>query len=302
MSEKKYIACFGFYDGVHLGHKVVLKELINIAKTKNLKTMVISFDKKPLSVIKNFEIDYILTTNEKINKLTQVGIDKVEIVEFTKQLSQLSYIEFFEKVLLKNYKIEALVFGYDTTIGRNREGTFEKVQALAKQHGISCIQTEALVHEETNISSSRIREAIESGQVGLVKLMLGYNHFFYGRVVKGRQIGRDIGFPTANLELKNKVLPKTGVFGVKVIYNGKEFYGMMNIGVNPSVSDANSRTLEVNIFDLNSDLYGEILNVEFLFKIRDEKKFSSLEELTSQLKKDKEYCLGQISIYDKLRI
>lgn len=291
--SNKYIACFGFYDGLHAGHRVVLNKLKQIAKSQKAKTLVFSFDKKPDSVLRNIKIDYILTVEEKIKKLKQYGIDEVKIIPFTKELSQLSYKEFLNIHLLDHYNISHLILGYDTKIGKNREGDYNKLSNYVAQFDIECIKLEELKDGQSLISSSVIRNLIQTSEIEKANELLGYPYFIQAQVVKGKQIGRKLGFPTANLAVEAKVLPNSGVFGVRVQHSSSTYLGMMNIGTNPSVGENNRKTLEVNIFEFEKEIYDESIKLEFLFKIREEQKFDSLDELKEQLQKDKEFCLAK---------
>lgn len=288
-----YVICFGFFDGVHLGHQVVLDKVKSLALKHQAKSLVYTFRERPSAVLQQKQTDYILCPVEKQARLQQLGIDHIEMVDFTDEIAQLTYEQFFENHLIKKRKVAVLVFGYDTTIGKNRQGTFENISKLAAKHGIATVQTPVKEAGTVKFSSTLVRKAIREGKLSLAAEILGYPYFFSATVVKGKQLGKQLGFPTANLHLTGKILPKGGVFGVKVAFHNQHYFGMMNIGNNPTIAPDNPVSLEVHLFDFIGNLYGTEITVTFLYKIRDEQKFLDLEALKQQLHQDKAYCLAR---------
>lgn len=279
----------GTFDGVHLGHQKILNRLNEIARTNNCETVVITFWPHPRLVISPHTEDFKLlnTIDEKIAQLESMGIDHLLILSFTREFSELTSEQYIEDVLINGIGTKILVIGYDHRFGRNREGG---IDYLVKHSNRFKIQIEEIPRQEIEnmtISSTKVRNAIQNGEVETARELLGRNYSFSGVVVKGRQLGRTIGFPTANVQLsKNyKLLPKNGVYGVKTRLRGKTYDGIMNIGNRPTVEGI-GRTQEVHIFDFDDDIYGETLDVELLFFVREEQKFDSINDLVKQIEAD----------------
>jgi riboflavin kinase / FMN adenylyltransferase len=279
----------GTFDGVHLGHQKIINRLIEIADSNQCETVVITFWPHPRLVISPNTEDFKLlnTIDEKIVLLERMGVDHLLILPFTREFSELTSEQYIEDILINGIGTKILVIGYDHRFGRNREGG---IDYLVKHSHRFKIQIEEIPRQEIEnitISSTKVRNAVQNGEVEAARDLLGRNYSFSGVVVKGRQLGRTIGFPTANVQLaKNyKLLPRNGVYGVKTQLRGQSHYGIMNIGNRPTV-DGTGRTQEVHIFDFNDDIYGENLDVELLFFVRDEQKFDSLNELIKQIETD----------------
>ena len=285
----------GVFDGVHLGHKVIVSSLIAAAKNNNGVSLLVTFDPHPRFVLQeNCDLKLINTLDEKIYLLEKSGIDYLLIIPFTKEFSNISSLEFVKDILVNQLKTKKLIIGYDHHFGKNREGSFEHLKQFGPIYGFDVQEIPVQDVNNINVSSTKIRMALEEGNLSLAKQLLGYSYFLSGEVVKGNQNGQKIGFPTANISLINevKIIPKNGVYAVNVIAKGKEYQGMLNIGYRPTVLGNNLLSVEVNLFNFSENLYGDKIKVEFIKRIREEIKFESLESLKFQLQKDKEMCLG----------
>lgn len=280
----------GSFDGVHLGHKAIFEKLTTAALSEDLKSLIVTFDPHPRKVLGDGSQDLkLLTTlDEKIALFEQMGIDLLQIIHFTKEFSRLSYIEFVENILVGKLNVKEMVIGHDHHFGRDREGGWDKLIDLGKRHGFSVKQVDPLTANGKIISSSVIRQFLEEGEIEKANEFLGRSYSIRGRVVKGDGRGKELGYPTANILLDDadKVLPKRGVYAVDVIYNDRIFKGMMNIGYRPTFN-FDPLTLEVHIFNFNAYIYENSLDIRFKKYIRDERKFSSADELIVQLNEDK---------------
>ncbi len=290
----------GTFDGVHLGHQKIISRLKEVARLHQGETVVITFWPHPRLVVAphNEELWLLNTIDEKIALLEEMGVDHLMILPFTREFSELSSEQYVQDILINGIGTRILVIGYDHRFGRNREGGMDY---LVQNSGRFKIQIEEIPRQEIEnmtISSTKIREAILDGDVATARGLLGRNYSFSGVVVKGRQLGRTIGFPTANVQLsKNyKLLPKNGVYAVKAHLRGNTYAAIMNIGNRPTVEGI-GRTQEVHIFDFQDDIYGENLDVELVFFVRDERKFSSVDELKDQIEKDCEIVKKQLDFH-----
>lgn len=281
----------GTFDGVHLGHQKILKRLKEVADQNGGESVVITFYPHPRSVIASEAqtVKLLSTLEEKIALLEQNGVNHLLIIPFTREFSELTSEEFIQKILIDSIGTKKLVIGYDHRFGRNREGGFEYLEKNAGKYGFKIEEISRQDIENVGVSSSKIRKALSEGDVRTAEHFLGRKYAISGLVVKGKQLGRTIGFPTANVQVREiaKLIPADGVYAVKVIYNEQSFGGMLNIGNRPTV-DGTFQTIEVNIFDFNQDIYGENLTIEFVQKVRNEQKFNGLEALKEQINKDKE--------------
>jgi riboflavin kinase / FMN adenylyltransferase len=284
----------GTFDGVHLGHQKILNRLKEVATETNGESVVITFYPHPRSVISpdNKTINLLSTLDEKIELLEKNGINHLVIIPFTREFSELSSEEFIQKILIETIGTKTLVIGFDHRFGKNREGGFDYLKENKARYGFEIEEIPRHDLENIGISSSKIRKALHEGDVPAADHFLGRNYSISGVIVKGKQLGRTIGFPTANIQVREiaKLIPADGVYAVKVYYREEEFGGMLNIGNRPTV-DGTFKTIEVNIFDFDREIYGENLKVEFIQKIRNEQKFNGLDELKSQIAIDKETCL-----------
>ena len=284
----------GFFDGVHLGHRFVIEQLVKAARDRRDESMIVTFWPHPRNVLQDDARNLRLLTSlkEKEQLLRSIGVDRIEVLPFTKEFSRLTTREYLQEYVIGRFGGKAVLLGYDNRVGGDRLTT-EQIRDVALGLGLEVIRTESVsAGGDTVISSTKIREAIARGDVESASGMLGYGYSLTGVVVAGNRLGRTIGFPTANIQLYEplKLVPGNGVYSVEVETVGRKLRGMCNIGVRPTVGSGNQRTIEVNIFDFDEDIYGLDLKVTFLRKIRDERKFDSLSDLRLQLVKDREDC------------
>jgi len=296
---KKPVVTIGTFDGVHLGHQKVILRLQEFAKQHDGETVIFTFHTHPRLVTSPNEgnLRLLTTLNEKINLFEKYGIDHLIVYTFDKVFSELSYTEFVEKILVEKIGTHCLVVGYDHKFGKNREGGFDYLQKCAEKFSFEIERLDALAVDKDNVSSTKIRNALENGDIEKANRFLGYQFTLHGKVVEGKQLGRTLGFPTANIEAsdKHKIIPGYGVYAVKVEINGAEYKGMLNIGTRPTFNNnADNRSIEVNIFDFENDIYSKEITLKFVGKIRDEQRFGSIEMLVDQLKKDKITALNII--------
>lgn len=296
-SNNRTFVTIGTFDGVHVGHQKVLKDLVESAKKNNAESVLLTFFPHPRMVLqKESDIKLINTIDERIQLLHKIGLDSLVIHEFSNEFSNLSAIEFVQNILVNKLKIAKLIIGYDHHFGKNREGNYKKLQELGKQFDFKLKKISQHDISDIAVSSTKIRKAIEGGEIEKANTYLGYNFMLTGEVVKGKNLGEKIGFPTANISINEtyKLIPKTGVYLVKSKIENETFFGMMNIGYRPTVSGKN-QTIEINYFNFSKNLYGKIVQVEVLKYMRSEIKFESVEALKIQLHKDKENALKTIN-------
>jgi len=288
------IATIGTFDGIHIGHQKILNSLVRFAEENGLKSVVITFDPHPRKIIsKKKSIELINTIEEKKEKLKTLGVDYLIVQKFDQKFSETEANKFVE-ILKNNINIEKLIVGYDHRFGKNRNADINDLKKYGKELNFEIIEIDALEIEEVNISSTKIRLAIKDGNIRLANSYLGYNFSISGEVVKGHSRGKELGFPTANLKInEDKIIPKNGVYLVKSIIDNQDFYGMMNIGYNPTFNNK-SKKIETHFFNLNKNLYGKIIKIELLEYIREEKRFETIDELIQRLKLDREKCLKLI--------
>lgn len=289
----------GTFDGVHIAHKVILKQLKEIAKVKGGETVLITFDPHPRTVLfpEDHGLQLLNTTAEKINLLSNEGLDHLIILPFTKEFSRLSSLEFIRDILIEKIGTKFLVIGYNHRFGKNREGSFTHLKEFAPTYGFEIMEISAQDLDEISVSSTKIREALSVGNVNLAGRFLGRNYSLEGVVVQGKQLGRTLGYPTANIEVAHelKLVPADGVYAVWVWVQGKKYGGMLNIGNNPTV-EGKGRSIEVNIFDFSESIYNQTISIEFVDKLREELKFKSLDELKSRLDIDKLQALKLLDL------
>lgn len=286
------VVTMGTFDGLHIGHLHVLKQLKQKTEATGGQSVILTFWPHPKKIIGSGDIELLNTIEEKTELFEKNHIDHLIILEFTKDLAELTYIEFVEKILVDKLQIKHLIFGYDHRFGKNGEGTFEKLNPLARQYSFELHKLEE-VRIGHAVSSTRIRHAISAGHVNEASKMLGYPYQLKGKVIHGEQLGRKIGFPTANLKITcpYKLIPGNGVYACKAYLNGKAIPAMMNIGVKPTINDKKERSIEVHLIDFSDNLYDIEIRVELIKRIREEQKFHSLKELSAQLENDKKYTL-----------
>ena len=294
------VVTIGTFDGVHLGHQKVILRLKEIAKKYNGETVIFTFYPHPRLVTSTSETNLRLLTTLEEKKILfeKFGIDHLVVYPFNKAFSELTYTEFVKQILVEKMKIRCLVVGYDHKFGKNREGGFEYLKNCAEKYSFEVEKLDALIVDEENVSSTKIREALQRGDIKKANHYFGHEFSLLGTVISGKQVGRKIGFPTANIETsdKHKIIPGYGVFAVKIIVNNKNYNGMLNIGSRPTFNkNADSRSIEVNIFDFSDNIYNHEITLIFIDKIRDEQKFSGVEMLVKQLRKDKKRALKILS-------
>jgi riboflavin kinase / FMN adenylyltransferase len=282
----------GTFDGVHLGHRKIIARLHDLAKAINGESVIFTFDPHPRKIVASAETNLrLLTTlDEKIELFEQSGIDHLIIYPFTSEFAQLSYEQFVEQILVDQIHTKSLVVGYDHKFGKGRQGDFEFLKSCADRLGFQIEKLDVLLMNESNVSSTKIREAIQIGDFDTANAYLGYSFALHGTVVEGQKLGRQIQFPTANIEASDpdKIIPSYGVYAVQAKVQNKTYLGMLNIGSRPTINNnADHRSIEVHLLDFDSDIYGEHLELIFFRKLREEQKFGSLDALKEQLAKDK---------------
>lgn len=291
--SKKTIVTLGTFDGVHLGHTAILDKICTIAKQENLESVLLTFFPHPRLIISNdSEIKMLNTMAEKAMLLEQKGIQNFIIHPFDKLFSELSPREFVEQVLIKQLNIQKIIIGYDHKFGKNRAADFNDLIAFGKEFGFEVEEISAKQVNEVSVSSTKIRDSLLEGKVSLANEYLGYAYMLSGIVVKGNQLGRTIGFPTANIEIPEsyKLIPKYGVYLVTAIVNKKAVFGMMNIGIKPTLG-GNLLSIEVHLLHFSEDIYGQKIQVNVIERLREEQKFESFEALKLQLEVDKTFAL-----------
>jgi len=282
------IVTLGTYDGVHIGHRSILTKLINKAKATGKDSMLITFDPHPRQALGLGEISLLSTLEEKVELLSNTGLNYLLVLPFTKEFSNQGARDFISNVLIDQLNISEIMLGYDHKFGHNREGDVQLLAEVLTKTNRFVTEIPAQDVDEIIVSSTKIRAALIQGEVERANRLLGYNYQIKGKVVAGNQLGRTIGFPTANIEPTNpsKLIPGDGVYAVKFMVKDSTHIGMMNIGVRPTVSNSQQRVIEVHLFDFNADIYGESVRITVCTHIRGEQVFSGLEALTEQLKKD----------------
>ncbi len=287
----------GTFDGVHIGHRKILERLTNNAKSLNLKSTVLTFFPHPRVVLqKDADIKLLNTIEEKIKILQNTGLDILIIHPFDKEFSRLTATDFVRDILVNSLNTKKIIIGYDHRFGRNRNANINDLIAFGNTLDFEVEEIPVQEVDDVSVSSTKIRKALEEGDIISANRYLGYHYMLTGIIKRGKGLGRQLNFPTANLSIeeKHKLIPKNGVYVVKSILNNTTVYGMMNIGYNPTVSGT-VRSIEIHFFDFDENLYGQNIQVDILDRIRDEHKFDSVTALTKQLEKDKETSLALIS-------
>ncbi len=289
------VAATGFFDGVHLGHQKVLSAVRDKARELGKESQIVTFWPHPRSVLQQQAYDLRLLTSlqEKEMLFSSLGIDKITVLDFTREFSRLSTEQFLRQYLVEKCGVSHLVIGYDHRIGHDQGETQSQMIETCRRCGIETIRVEELVMDGQTISSTKIRRLLEEGNVVRAAEFLGRKYALKGVVISGNHLGRTIGFPTANLGLYNplKLVPMNGVYAVDVLLRKEKYRGICNIGVRPTVNAGNNISIETHILDFDEDIYGLDLVVEFVGRIREEVKFPSLQALKAQLEKDKTDCL-----------
>ena len=292
-SDVNTIVTIGTFDGVHKGHQIIINRINEIAKKKAMESVVLTFDPHPRHVIypDDQELRLIHTLEEKIEALSKTGVQNLVLHKFTKEFSRTESVNFIRDFLVTKLNMKYMVVGFDHHFGKNRQGTFDNLIELSDAYGFKIEKIKPQNIGEVTISSTKIRNAILEGDCKKANTYLSANFSITGKVVQGNKIGSSIGYPTANIEIGNKwkILPKNGVYAVKILLKNQQYFGMLNLGNRPSISD-DSFAIEVHLFDFNATIYNEELKIEFIQRIRDEQQFSDLEKLKSQLKIDAINC------------
>ena len=279
----------GFFDGIHCGHQAVVRQLLREAHASGLPSCVATYHPHPRVVLgKDSGLQLLTCFEEKQARLSALGVEHIVVIPFTKELAALEAKVFFEQYLVNSLNVRVLVVGYDHNIGKNAAADFDAIKMLGNAYGVKVTQVRACTQNEVEVSSTKIRGALKNGDVAAANAMLGYEYSLYGQVVDGSRIGRQIGFPTANIfsECALKMLPKNGAYAVRVTLDGKPYGGMLNVGTRPTINSGERHSAEVHIFDFSHDIYGKKITVAFVERLRDERKMESLEELKAQLCKD----------------
>ena len=294
------VVATGFFDGVHTGHRLVIRRLVEAAAVRGDESMVITFWPHPRNVLQKEarSLRLLTTLAQKKQMLHELGVDRVEVLSFTKDFSAMT-MEQYLRHIMKEYGVTAILLGYDNRMGSDAANS-DQVARTAEMLGLEVIRTEMVPSQQGYaVSSTKIREKLEEGDVRRAAEMLGYDYSMHGVVVAGNKLGRTIGFPTANMQLYEplKLVPGNGVYFVKVKVLDRELYGMCNIGCRPTVGAGNARTIETNIFGFDEDIYGLDIDITFIARIREERKFDSLTELKAQLELDRNECLVILSLH-----
>ena len=285
----KVVLTLGTFDGVHIGHQSIIHQLNKYAEKIGGESVLLSFYPHPQHVLfpEDQQLKLLNTIDERMKMLANYGLKHFIIQEFTPKFSRIKSVNFVRDVLVNQLNVSQLIIGYDHHFGRNREGTYQELVDLSSLYGYEITKVEPQKYKNVSVSSTKIRKLIVDGKIKVANQYLGHPFSFLGKVVKGKSVGKKIGFPTANLKIENKwkLHPSLGVYAVKLNIKGDNYFGMMNVGVNPTFN-GESVKIEVHIFDFNKDIYDSELEVFIIEKIRNEIKFNSQNELISQLKED----------------
>ena len=290
--KKSTIITIGTFDGVHLGHQKILKKLNIEAENNGLESSVLTFFPHPRTVLNpNSSLKLINTIEERISLFKKSKIDNLIVHPFTKEFSELDSEDYVKNILVDQLKAKIVLIGYDHKFGKNRTADINNLKDYGIKYNFEVIEIKAEEINDIAISSTKIRNSIEEGDIQLTNSYLGYEFSFFGKVVKGNSIGKTLGFPTANIKIGTdlKLIPKNGVYLISTIINQKIIFGMMNIGIKPTTNE-NTKSIEVNLFDFNQDLYDTNITIYIKQFLREEIKFDSLNELKLQIEKDKITC------------
>lgn len=294
---KDPVITIGTFDGVHIGHKTILKEIVDHAKEVQGESILLTFEPHPRKVIfPDKPLQLLTPLDEKLELVKATGVDHIVVVPFTKAFANLTAEEYISDFLVKQFKPHSIVIGYDHQFGNDRKGDINLLKQLSEQYRYKVYEISAQLIHDAAVSSTKVRKAVSSGDMTEAANMLGRPYSLTGEVVKGAQLGNTIGFPTANIQPNSseQILPANGVYAIKAIYKGDVYNAMLNIGIRPTVSNELSLHIEANIFDFDQDIYGEQLTIQFITRLRDEEKFPSIDHLKQQLSKDKEDALNAL--------
>lgn len=293
---EKTVVTIGTFDGVHIGHQKIIEQVVKTAKKLGKKSVLLTFFPHPRMVLqKDASIELINTIDERAHLLSKTGLDFLIIHPFSIAFSRLTALDFVRKILVNQLNTSKLIIGYDHHFGKNREGNLEQLTEYSHLYNFTVEEIPAQDINDVAVSSTKIRKALSEKNIKTANKYLGYNFMLSGTVINGKQLGGKIGFPTANLSIKEayKLIPKTGVYVVKSMIGTKTIFGMMNIGFRPTI-EGKHQTIEIHFFDFKENLYTKDLTVEILFFLRDEEKFDSVEKLILQLKEDEKIALNYI--------
>lgn len=295
--KKPSVVTIGTFDGVHIGHKAILKRLTDAAEANRLESVLLTFFPHPRQVVQSVSnLRLINTIEEKKKLLEKEGLGSLVIHPFTKEFSRLTAEEYVRDILVKELAAKKIIIGYDHRFGRNRTADISDLKEYGKIYGFEVVEISAQELDEVAVSSTKIRRALENGDIATANNYLGYEYFLTGTIVKGRKIGRTINFPTANIHIDEtyKLIPKIGVYVVRTLINNKTYYGITSIGTNPTVN-GDTKTIETHLLDFEGDLYGKTLEISFLKYIREEKKFESVPELQSAIEEDEVFARAYLN-------
>ena len=299
---KESIVTIGTFDGVHLGHQKIINKLIGIANEERLQALVLTFFPHPRTIVQeDASIKLINTIDEKAGLMKSYGVDHLVVKEFTKEFSRLTALEYVRDVLVNKLHVKHIIVGYDHHFGRNRTANINDLKEYGAFYGFKVTEIDAHEVGDVAVSSTKIRAALTKGDIITANHFLGYNFMLTGLVVKGQGLGKTIQFPTANLKIEEsyKLIPKKGVYLVQSVIDAQLVYLMMNIGTNPTVSDADKISVEVFFFDFDQSIYGQVLIIQLLDRIRDEIKFPKIEDLKLQLESDSQKAINRIKLLTK---
>lgn len=281
----------GFFDGLHQGHKVVIKNAVNFAKENNSESGIILFSQHPMCLITKGCIKHILTLDEKIDMLKDLEVDNVFVLDFNEKLAQLTATEYLRDILVKHFSPIAITTGFNHTFGHNRQGNSNFLRKFQSVYNYRYFEIPPITCNQVVTSSSSIRNAVTCGNLYLANALLSYNFFVKTEVTEGDKIGRTIGFPTANFSYPESIVEiPTGIYLVEVEVNKETYKGVLNYGYRPTIDDKNKLIAEVHILNFNEDIYGQPIKVSFITKIRNEIKFDSIEQLKAQIIKDIDFA------------
>lgn len=295
-STKKTIVTIGTFDGVHIGHQKIIEKLIQETKKADCESLILTFFPHPRMVLNgSSSIKLLNTINEKSSLLEKMGLDNLVVHPFDKKFSNLSAEEFVKTILVDSFNIKKIIIGYDHRFGNNRAANIDDLISFGKKYAFEVEQISAQEIDSVSVSSTKIRDAITDGNMIVANEFLGYEYILSGKIITGKQLGRTIGFPTANIKIEEnyKLIPKNGVYIVKSHLQEKTVFGIMNIGLNPTVN-GEDLSIEVHFLDFDADLYNKNITVSVIARIRDEQKFTSIDLLKAQIQEDKNYAISFI--------
>jgi riboflavin kinase/FMN adenylyltransferase len=297
--DPKSVVTVGTFDGVHRAHQEIIREVVHRARRMEGRAVVVTFDPHPKEIVQSLRgpVQLLSTIAERQQRLEFLGVDLLAILPFTYEFSRLSSHEFYERYIVHALGVSEVVVGYDHMFGRDREGGIQELLKIGQEFNFSVLAVHPLSVDGEIVSSTRIRKALAEGNLERARNLLGYSYSITGTVVRGDGRGKSLGFPTANVQPSSmqKILPRRGVYVAHARIRDRAYFGMLNIGVRPTVTEALREIVEIHLFDLSDDLYGEEILITFITRLRDERRFDSLEALVGQLHKDKDMSLQLIA-------